>query len=74
MSGAGQACWEGLWRCQVRLRGEDGVAMRGEERVVQILGWRVVMVGMGACLGWMVGWLWLEVLEVWWREGGKNGV
>jgi hypothetical protein len=37
----------GLWRCQVNLRREFGVVWIGLESVVQTLGWRVVIVGIG---------------------------
>jgi hypothetical protein len=44
--GCDHAVWGlGLWRCQVNLSEERGVVRIGEERFVQILGWRVVIVG-----------------------------
>ena len=38
--GGCQGAKEGLWRCQVSLRVELGWVWSGEERVVQIRGWR----------------------------------
>ena len=74
MSGADQTCGEALWRCQVKLRREDGVVTIGEERVVQILGWRVVLVGMGTCVGLVGGGCGLDFLELGPRKEGMKGV
>jgi hypothetical protein len=57
----------GLWRCQDNLRRDLGVVMIGEEMVVQILGWRVVIVGIamrgGGRTAWWGGKYFLLVVE-----------